>query len=807
MINKNEKDGQKYTNEFIEEKSLFNPNIINNSSNTICIIRKINNIKIFLISKFYSKLKLKNKISLKYYIVTLFIIYFIFTFNIQNLDISYQNEVYILGKDRFYLNKEMIDKYNSFIKICSFGILIDKKKYPLVENPKISVTIPIYNGGKYLYYSLRSIQNQKMKDIEIIFVDDNSSDNSLSIIENFMEEDPRIKLIKNKENRKILYSKSIGALNAKGKYIFQFDQDDILIRNDILDYIYNEAEENKLDLVHIRDIYKNEFYFNKRTKVNFKFRHMLPYKETHYKKQPELKNTLFIENNNYILWGLLIKTNIYKKAIYKLWPIIINYKLVFFEDHTITFMVVILAKQYKYLNNFGIIHLAHKKAISNKFLDNKEFYLSLLFFVNNIYDYYIKEHPKDIYIIINFFISMKNYIKKAKNLFPNLFYFIIKKIYNNNILSYTEINKLLNELNNKNKKYKNWNTYENIMNSSEYYSIYSFQNLNISSNINSISFEPKISIIILVSTNDLKMLQNSIQSIENQNFANFEIILIYDYSEQKYVNKIKKYIKSFPNIKIITNSEQKGLYYSYSIGIIYSKGEYILIIESGNTLTKDNILNELYNQIKKDDIDILEFNLLINKNEMISEDSISVYRCSHFKSKINLSKIKYNNNYKEIDEERELVINKLIRKNILKDIINKYKLSLNQTKIFFYFDEIMIFLLNKLNAKFKHIDIFGLIKYVNNNEIYDLNNSFKKNIQIKIDSLFYINFLFDNSENSKSAKKLVLNEFYNIMSVIYNKYSIVTKEYNQLYEKFLNCEFISNDDKNTLQLYYNSLIN
>ena len=42
--------------------------------------------------------------------------------------------------------------------------------------------IPVHNGGKYLKYSLRSVQNQKMKDIEIIIVDDNSSDDSLNII-------------------------------------------------------------------------------------------------------------------------------------------------------------------------------------------------------------------------------------------------------------------------------------------------------------------------------------------------------------------------------------------------------------------------------------------------------------------------------------------------------------------------------------------------------------------------------------------------------------------------------------------------
>ena len=47
--------------------------------------------------------------------------------------------------------------------------------------PKISVIMPIYNGGKYLYYSLKSVQNQKMNDIEIIIVNDNSKDNSSKI--------------------------------------------------------------------------------------------------------------------------------------------------------------------------------------------------------------------------------------------------------------------------------------------------------------------------------------------------------------------------------------------------------------------------------------------------------------------------------------------------------------------------------------------------------------------------------------------------------------------------------------------------
>ena len=110
----------------------------------------------------------------------------------------------------------------SFGYINYNDILTNERKLNYKHKPKISVIIPIYNGGKYLIYSLASVQRQKMKDIEIIIVDDNSSDNSIKIIRNFMKNDKRIKLITNKVNRKILFCKSIGTLNSKGKYISYF---------------------------------------------------------------------------------------------------------------------------------------------------------------------------------------------------------------------------------------------------------------------------------------------------------------------------------------------------------------------------------------------------------------------------------------------------------------------------------------------------------------------------------------------------------------------------------------------------------
>ena len=133
-----------------------------------------------------------------------------------------------------------------------------------------------------------------------------------------MKKDKRIRLIKNYENRKILYSKSIAALNAHGKYIIELDQDDIFIRDDVFDILYNEAEKNGLDLVQIRDIYNDNFTLNKYTRVNYPAKHFIKreaYNKSFPETQPNLKNEMFIKGNLYLLWGLLIKADIYKKSV------------------------------------------------------------------------------------------------------------------------------------------------------------------------------------------------------------------------------------------------------------------------------------------------------------------------------------------------------------------------------------------------------------------------------------------------------------------------------------------------------------
>ena len=103
------------------------------------------------------------------------------------------------------------------------------------DSPKIIVVIPCYNSEKYIKHTIRSVQNQNMKNFEIIVINDNSKDNSLNIIESLQKEDKRIKILNNNKNMGTLYSRSIGALNSKGEYIFPLDNDDMFSSEDIFE--------------------------------------------------------------------------------------------------------------------------------------------------------------------------------------------------------------------------------------------------------------------------------------------------------------------------------------------------------------------------------------------------------------------------------------------------------------------------------------------------------------------------------------------------------------------------------------------
>ena len=92
--------------------------------------------------------------------------------------------------------------------------------------PKVSVIIPVYNTEKYLKKCLDSVCNQTLSDIEIICIDDCSTDNSLNILKEYTLKDNRIKLIEFKENKGAAVARNTGIDEAKGEYIGFIDSDD-----------------------------------------------------------------------------------------------------------------------------------------------------------------------------------------------------------------------------------------------------------------------------------------------------------------------------------------------------------------------------------------------------------------------------------------------------------------------------------------------------------------------------------------------------------------------------------------------------
>lgn len=96
---------------------------------------------------------------------------------------------------------------------------------------KVSVVIPIYNASKYLSLCLDSIVSQTYKKLEIILVDDKSTDNSLVLLKEYKEKCRKIKIIRLKENGGVSHARNAGIEKATGDYIFFIDSDDFVDKN------------------------------------------------------------------------------------------------------------------------------------------------------------------------------------------------------------------------------------------------------------------------------------------------------------------------------------------------------------------------------------------------------------------------------------------------------------------------------------------------------------------------------------------------------------------------------------------------
>ena len=304
-----------------------------------------------------------------------------YSLNKIDQDIIYKDYKFDSLTDSFNKAKDFLDK-------CSRGILINNKiQFISSENPKVTAIIPVYNSEKFINRAIKSIQNQNLLDIEIILVNDCSTDKSLSIIEELQKEDPRIKIITNNKNMGILYSRSIGVLSSKGKYIFSLDNDDMFLDFDVFSTITKIASESNIDIVEFRGVLS--IYAKNILNTNIHDIWFTSQKDF-VLFQPELSDYPISVGNSYdkyvintvYIWSKCIKGEIYKKALNYIGKEKYSRYMLAHEDCVATFILLNTANSYKYISKYGIynivrsgsaISLNNKKELLN---DLKELYFA-----------------------------------------------------------------------------------------------------------------------------------------------------------------------------------------------------------------------------------------------------------------------------------------------------------------------------------------------------------------------------------------------------------------------------------------------
>ena len=271
------------------------------------------------------------------------------------------------NQKRFFTKIDRNSEYNNvqeYYKMIQDHVLYDKGKiYNPSGNPKISIIIPVYNGEAFLQETLISIQNQDFKDIEIIIIDDKSTDNSTILIKELMKTEPRISFYQNEENKGPLYTKKKGILAAKGKYVMIIDDDDKFLQRDAFTSLYEEAEKFNLDILEFKSILSTSLLnidqYNKTGKENYSILY-----------QNELNNYMYfpgflgvIEKYDNKKVNHFVKTILYVNILEQIDDKYFNIRINYYEDYMFFFLLTRNAKSLKKIDR--IFYLKEKVIFSD----------------------------------------------------------------------------------------------------------------------------------------------------------------------------------------------------------------------------------------------------------------------------------------------------------------------------------------------------------------------------------------------------------------------------------------------------------
>lgn len=280
----------------------------------------------------------------------------------------------------------------------------------------ISVIINVYNGEKYIKRCLDSVINQTYKDIEIVVVNDASTDKTLKILKGY--KDKRIRIINNKENLGLSLSRNIGIDNSKGDYLYFVDVDDYL-ELDALEYLYKLSCRYKSDITTCRCIDRYD-YSTEINNLDENIEVLTP--------EEMLKRVLLIKYREGTTWNKLIKKKLFKKVRFE--DRIIN-------DVVTTYKLVLEANKIVYSNQIKYNYYRHDESIISKkrtkyMIDLYNGALERYEYVKNIYPDMLENETTLTLLIANiYFTNDKELLKYLDNVGARKTF---KKLYSNKLL-------------------------------------------------------------------------------------------------------------------------------------------------------------------------------------------------------------------------------------------------------------------------------------------------------------------------------------------------------------------------------------
>ena len=584
----------------------------------------------------------------------------------------------------------------------------------------LSVIIPVYNVENYLNECLDSVTSQTLDDVEIICIDDGSTDNSPYILKEYQKKDSRIKII-TKENGGQATARNLGIKEAQGEYITFVDSDDF-IEPTMFEKLYTKAKDNNLDIAMCKiatydnqteEIKNNVWYYMLGVFRDFE-KDIFNHKDTkeftcHIAVTPYnkiYKTTLLKENNILFPEGLI------------------------FEDEKFFYDTYLRAKRVSIVDEFLYYYRINRKGSTVDTIKDNDFSdivpISKLIRetfkeTNNYEDYKILLSNRFIHLQLARFTQTS---QKYKENFFNLLKSDLEEV----LADRTIYDNLESDV-----KLR----VDMIINSE---SLNEFEKLD----------EDKVFSVVMACYNAENHLDETINSLLGQSFSfgsNIQLILVDDGSTDKTAEICQKYQNQYPDNIIYLHQENKGQGAARNFGLKYVKGKYINFLDSDDKFS-GNTFYSVYEFFEKhyDEIDFVSvpifffdkavgqhpLNYKFEENKIIDLNKNWDYPQLSSSSAFFKKELFDNYSFKTdfVNSEDSLMINKMLIDNpiygVVKDAIYWYRKRTNDastidsstSKKDFYIDRLKRYFKELINySKEKNGNVVKFIQYL---IVYDL---------------------------------------------------------------------------------------